>query len=777
MSDEEYFGDTTTDEESEDEEELQRERLKAREAEKVRKAKELEEGNAIIAKRFADKKKFSEGALRSVAGLTDRYYELVRPEPSPYGTDPIDTSNPYIPDDSFMRELDRKVEELQPQAPAVEADLTDTDEELEDVDDEEVLRFSKEKREAVNAMSQAELDRRLKTERGDIETLRKRIFSRQDRVDATDAKLFETFTGGAKGDVKPPPTNMGAILGRQLIIDKSRATPEFLKRINPYLATEKDDLKEEKEKKKKAEEERIRRKFYAKQNDWRSKLSKETFTRTDADYDEELRKIRGEPIAKVEGEYEIPPSPTFQLEEDDVALPIKLGLRPPVEDFFAKPPRPFDYDPVVIKKYNEDLLKRNLGQGVRAFPPKREFKKSGNLGYFTLDPTGKIISERPPSPAYDYENPPTFTQEPVRVPSPLDLDLTDDDTSTLELVRPPNEVVSEDDIDPITDDEEDFLKEVYGVDSVPAIRPDAESRAKMGQGGGKEKKPQRIKFPPMPAKAYEFTTEGKSYGEDTKSFLEQQRDAMLKMRTAQGQQFTSMFPTDVAGQVIEAKKILPWLIEEEKQKAKDKAEERKARNEAQKQKEYEDDPIRFIGGRKEFNRATKQRRRVKKTDDDLSKTPRFGVKRKKKKASPPPSPPPSPAPVAPPRKRRGLKKKSPKPPPKPKARPPPPTRPPPRRPPPKRSGVAPPTKVDRQRVRQRAQRSDKGKHHKWKDGRENTDTYKKNKAKGVDWSAVRCRASTCWNVGDRLTDTKGKGAYKKNKARGEYKGQLRKPKV
>ena len=76
-------------------------------------------------------------------------------------------------------------------------------------------------------------------------------------------------------------------------------------------------------------------------------------------------------------------------------------------------------------------------------------------------------------------------------------------------------------------------------------------------------------------------------------------------------------------------------------------------------------------------------------------------------------------------------------------------------------------------VRQRGVRSDKGKSHKWGDGREQTATYKKNKAKGVDWSAVRCRASTCWKIGDRLEDKKGKGAYKANKTSGEYKEQLR----
>ena len=286
----------------------------------------LKRANEVVAKRKADRETISEGALRSVAGLTDRYYELVRPEPSPYGTDPIDYTK-YEPDDSFIEELDRKEAEVQAKQkedtrseaqrefdeeeeavrkmfeaedegedddgwgdfdPTFTKDPTpsqlvsreSSEESLEDVADSEFVvegnldekgtafTFSKEFRERVGAMPQEEVDRRAKAERVDIEKLRQKIFSKQDRVDAKDAKLFETFTGGAKGDVKPPPTNMGAIIGRQLVIDKERATPEFLKRINPYLATKKDDIKEEKAKKKKAEEERIRKKFYAKQNDW-----------------------------------------------------------------------------------------------------------------------------------------------------------------------------------------------------------------------------------------------------------------------------------------------------------------------------------------------------------------------------------------------------------------------------------------------------------------------------------------------------------------------------
>ena len=86
-----------------------------------------------------------------------------------------------------------------------------------------------------------------------------------------------------------------------------------------------------------------------------------------------------------------------------------------------------------------------------------------------------------------------------------------------------------------------------------------------------------------------------------------------------------------------------------------------------------------------------------------------------------------------------------------------------------RSMPRPPRKSKGERVR--AVRSDKGKDHKWKDGRERTKTYKENK--DVDWSRVRCRPPTCWKTEIRRTDKEGKGAYKKNKAGGHYKGQLR----
>tara|TARA_R110002153_G_scaffold109511_8_gene250385 strand:- start:1245 stop:1628 length:384 start_codon:yes stop_codon:yes gene_type:complete len=82
---------------------------------------------------------------------------------------------------------------------------------------------------------------------------------------------------------------------------------------------------------------------------------------------------------------------------------------------------------------------------------------------------------------------------------------------------------------------------------------------------------------------------------------------------------------------------------------------------------------------------------------------------------------------------------------------------------------APPRKAKGDR--QRAVRSDKGKDHKWSDGRERTDTYKENE--GVNWSRIRCRSGTCWKTETRKTDKKGSGAFKKNVEGGHYKGQLR----
>ena len=92
---------------------------------------------------------------------------------------------------------------------------------------------------------------------------------------------------------------------------------------------------------------------------------------------------------------------------------------------------------------------------------------------------------------------------------------------------------------------------------------------------------------------------------------------------------------------------------------------------------------------------------------------------------------------------------------------------------------APPRKSAGQRVR--AVRSDKGKDHNWKDGREKTKTYKENE--DVDWSRVRCRDDTCWKTNTRKTDatTKNKKAgdekvYQYNVDKGHYIKQLRRKK-
>tara|TARA_R110000803_G_scaffold77315_2_gene142156 strand:- start:1703 stop:2206 length:504 start_codon:yes stop_codon:yes gene_type:complete len=85
--------------------------------------------------------------------------------------------------------------------------------------------------------------------------------------------------------------------------------------------------------------------------------------------------------------------------------------------------------------------------------------------------------------------------------------------------------------------------------------------------------------------------------------------------------------------------------------------------------------------------------------------------------------------------------------------------------------VAPPRKSAGDRVR--AVRDDKGNHHKWSDGRENTSAYKRNKREGVNWSDVRCKGATCWTTKTRRTDKTGVGAYKQNKDEGHYVKQLR----
>lgn len=351
----------------------------------------------------------------------------------------------------------------------------------------------------------------------------------------------------------------------------------------------------------------------------------------------------------------------------------------------------------------------------------------------------------------------------------------------------------------ITDDEAqaeqtEQLRVKQLVADAPAIRPDLEGLAKMGQGK-KGKRKQEIIFPKLKPSAYEFTTKGKSYGEDTKSFLEQQRDAMLKLKTKEGKQFTSMFPKDSAGNVIDGEtdpnaqvpklglNIMPWLVKEEEEKAKEKADNRRRVNIEQKQKDYEEDKETFLTDKKSFIKKVKTKRLTEEKEErEYTNSTKFIKSFKFRRNKPKPkTPEPTPKPRPRPRPR-----------PRPKPTPTPKPRPRPKTPPAKQPETPKPTPKPRPRPRprpasittatrpatksKRATRSDKGKHHKWSDGRENSATYKKNKAKGVDWSAVRCRASTCWEVGDRSKDAKGKGAFKKNESSGEYKRQLREKK-
>ena len=509
----------------------------------------------------------------------------------------------------------------------------------------------------------------------------------------------------------------------------------------------------------------------------------------------------------------------------------------------------------------QDFLEEESEDDLEEVPPliREGLLRERGTNFYTELAIGNRSVAPSDTNALRYEEPRDFDDDPIKLENYANQQQGDirrriaeqkEQLEQLELARMPSPLnldISEESEGVITDEEGDAeqaeqlrVKELLA--NAPAIRPDLEALAKMGQGKhGKLK--QRVIFPQMPKSAYNFTTEGKSYGVDTKSFLEQQRDAMLKMKTSSkgkyegGIQFTSMFPRDSAGNVIDGEtdanaqvakiglNILPWVIEDKGTQDAIKAEERKDANITQKQRDYDEDKETFLTDKKSFIKKVKQKRlREDREGENYTNTPAFfksfGLRKKRKKPAPkpkpkpptpqplsssesesssgesssedeepPPKPPPkkepapAPAPVAPPRKRRGLKKKSPPP-----KRPPPPTRPPPRRPPPKRpppkrpkTPEPTPTPKPPKKPRpasiatksKRATRSDKGTHHKWSDGRENSATYKKNKAKGVDWSAVRCRASTCWEVGDRSKDAKGKGAFKKNESSGEYKKQLR----
>ena len=508
--------------------------------------------------------------------------------------------------------------------------------------------------------------------------------------------------------------------------------------------------------------------------------------------------------------YKAPPSPEFKIAEADTLNAIRRGLQqPPVRQII---PQRWEGDETTRATYERSRDEHLVGEDEPSVLPFQFPLPKGAGGIIENPNYDKERYERHGKDTYNYQeatkrNP---KQTKYKKPAPyVGSQMSHIYKQPVEEVleplvsEPQPPLVEEEESDGLITDDEAELSD-FGMDDFEEgendffSRPDLESRTGMGKGKGKYKGEVHLNFPKLPKSAYEFTTEGKSYGEATKNFLEQQRDAMLKMRQPiTNVPITSMFPKDDFGYTIDPTKkgsqvgkagvsFDPRYVEERKEKEREKALERKAKREEQLEDEYVEDRILFRTKRKEYDKQTTKRREEakKEKEEDLSKTPRFGIKRPKAK---PQEKPPSPPPVAPPRKRRGMK-----------------TRPPPARapsPPPKKSGfrtrpgkkpVAPPSPspppspppspqrkdppLPRGGVRQRGVRSDKGKSHKWSDGRENSATYKANKAKGVDWSAVRCRASTCWEIGDRLEDKKGKGAYKANKDSGEYKKQLRKPK-
>jgi len=504
--------------------------------------------------------------------------------------------------------------------------------------------------------------------------------------------------------------------------------------------------------------------------------------------------------------YKAPPSPPFRIAEADTLNAIRSGLQPvPIRTIL---PQRWEGDDTTLESYersrDQTIVGENEPMGIPLQLPKN--KGAGGLidnPNFDKERYDKFIKD-----SYNFREASGRDPKQTKYKKPEEYI----GTSLSQVYRQPvaeiinpiiEEPQSEYDDDDLSDLGDFGLDDEGEEDDISFSRPDTESRGQMGKGKGKYKGEVHLNFPNLPKSAYEFTTEGKSYGEETKSFLEQQRDAMLKMRQPiTNVPITSMFPKDDFGYTIDATKkgsqvgkagtsFDPRYVEERKEKEREKAEQRKARREEQLEDEYVEDRMLFNTKRKEFDKATTKRREATKKEkkDDLSKTPNFSLKRRPKPKEKPkeksPSPPPTPVatpPKAPPRKRRGMK-----------------TRPRPPSPPPKKSGFqtrparkkppspspspspSPPPKdkdppLPRGGKRVRGVRSDKGTNHKWSDGRESSSTYKANKAKGVDWSSVRCRASTCWKIGDRLEDKKGKGAYKANKSSGEYKEQLRKPK-
>ena len=686
----------------------------------------------------------------------------------------------------------------------------------------------------------------VKAHREEIQALYTRKIAEQDVADAVGVGEFGRFS------IEAPKVKFD---GFSFTIDRKDATPEFLANIEEHLSTPESEALTAQALIDKEKEKEIKKKFYAKgyipdfpwtkeQSDRylpeveeggfskksererdeedkilagkygaydptaNAKVNKLAFLDDSSDDEAEELKWKekafmgmGLELASPSTAYVAPDSPTFEITEEDRAHAIGMGLQPEVERPFLKEPRPFEKDPKVWNKWEMDKEIKYKGEGV----------KLGSL----LKPKLELVI------------PPTVLSDGL---------ITDEDEAEFqEEMRQEEEKLKE--------MEKQRLIELGETE----LRPDTEARETMGKGK-KGKRKQEVIFPKMPKSAYDFSH---IKNPTTRAFLEQQRDAMLKLKTKEGKQFTSMYPRDSAGNVIKDEEILPWLIEEKEEKAKEKALARKEATKAERQKDYDEDRETFLTDKKLFNKKVKAKRATEEKKERAFTNTSFGKlggafnMRRRKKPPPPkkgemfpaptsplpqaqavaptfsfpfletvePLPPPrSPSPE--PRKAKVVEKKlhkavsktqevrvkervkkrvkrkvlvpqrkaptPPKPTPKPRPAP----RPTPAPRPPKKPSTPQPTPAPRPKpkprpatIKKRATRSDKGTHHKWSDGRETSATYKRNKAKGVDWSAVRCRASTCWKVGDRKDDAKGKGAFASNKSSGEYKHQLReKPK-
>lgn len=717
--------------------------------------------------------------------------------PNPYGDPEYELAEPYKPDNSFMEELDRKEAEIiarRPRTPPTfvlalppQADDRTAEEIAYDEEEEAVRKMYEEDAEddiddgwgdfdpdnLVGDRQEEETPEEANLRQ--IEELGDFLVKRQDKRDAkAQAGLDKVNAMVGRPSVKF--TDQG-----QFTMDALDANDEFRGLIEGALETPQSKAEEAQRLADEAEQKRIKRIFYAKG------------TIPDFPWTEAQAKMY---LPKTAGEGEYSQASEKARDKRDRELEEKYG----------------EYDPNAnagVDKYSAFAEESSDDESLEDVPfeERREIlNRMGNEFYGGREETLELVEPLPWE-----ENPrvlENYSNQMARKIAEQKAQLEALTLATPYNIQPIQDDEGQESSDGLITDDEGDAEEAERervrqlVANAPAIRPDLEATAKMG-AGKHGKKAQRIIFPQMPKSAYEFTTEGKSYGEDTKSFLEQQRDAMLKMRTPSGQQFTSMFPKDSAGNTIPDDKILPWIQSEDAIKAKIKADERKQANIDQRQKDYEEDKETYLTDKKLFTKKVKAKR-LAEEKEDYTNTPaffksfNFRKKKKKpvKKASPPPSPQPSPPPSPKPRPTpapRKPKPKTPQPTPTPKPRPRPrpasvkkvkkklvPVRqaPAPPKPTPKpRPRPRPAPQPQTQGQKKRATRSDKGQHHKWSDGRENTATYKRNKAKGVDWSAVRCRASTCWEVGDRKTDAKGKGAFKKNESSGEYVKQLRqKPK-